>query len=54
MIDWSVECKSSNVWFEYEFLIEKACERLGKLRSVLTTIMDDKVSSNGVGHKDLI
>ena len=36
------------------FVIEKACQRLGKLRSDLIAMMVDRVSANGVVQKDLV
>ena len=49
---WSINHHLSGL--NISFVIEKACERLGKLRSDLIAMMADRVSANGVAQKDLV
>lgn len=49
---WSINHHLSGL--NMSFIIEKACDRLGKLISDLITIMADGVFANGIAQKDLV
>ena len=49
---WSIDHHLSGL--NMSFVIEKACQRLGKLKSDLIAMMADIVSANGVVQKDLV